>query len=179
MTHTECVGHISKEFYSVNRIKIPPFIPALLISVHPSIIGNDLVIDDYQISRIKDESWPRALLIRTLPNPDSKSNANYSNTNPPYLSHAAGKLISDSKISHLLIDTPSVDKERDEGKLDVHHIFWNYPDAPREFNTITELFYANNNIKDGYYILNLQIAPFENDAAPSRPLIFPGKFLNL
>lgn len=29
--------------------------------------------------------------------------------------------------------------------------------------------------KDGLYLLNLQVAPFENDAAPSRPLIFPLK----
>ena len=27
-------------------------------------------------------------------------------------------------------------------------------------------------VKDGKYILNLQTAPFENDATPSRPVLF-------
>ena len=38
--------------------------------------------------------------------------------------------------------------------------------------TITELAYISNDIKDGSYLLNLQIAPFENDASPSRPILF-------
>jgi hypothetical protein len=27
-------------------------------------------------------------------------------------------------------------------------------------------------VKDGSYILNLQIAPFENDASPSKPVLY-------
>ena len=33
-------------------------------------------------------------------------------------------------------------------------------------------FPIKKNIKDGSYILNLQTASFENDAAPSRPIIY-------
>jgi arylformamidase len=176
MTHTESVGHISKEIYSVNKIQLPVFIPAMLISVLPASSNGDLVIEDYHLEIIRNESWARALLIRTLPNTDEKRTIIYSDKNPPYLSNAAGTLIANSKIKHLLIDTPSVDRERDEGRLDVHHIFWNYPQQPRMDHTITELFFAPDQIPDGYYMLSLQVAPFENDAAPSRPLIFPGKF---
>jgi hypothetical protein len=40
----------------------------------------------------------------------------YSHTNPPYLEEAAA--LSLRKLNkHLLIDLPSVDKEKDEGKL--------------------------------------------------------------
>ena len=37
--------------------------------------------------------------------------------------------------------------------------------------TITEFIYVTNEIFDGDYLLNLQFAPFENDAAPSRPVL--------
>jgi len=44
-----------------------------------------------------------------------------------------------------------------------------------ENSTITELIYVPNEIDDGPYLLNLQIAPFTSDASPSRPLLFSGK----
>ena len=39
-------------------------------------------------------------------------------------------------------------------------------------NTITELAFIPEKIKDGKYILNLQIAAFVSDASPSRPILF-------
>ena len=38
--------------------------------------------------------------------------------------------------------------------------------------TITEMIYVPNEISDGLYVLNLQIAPFENDASPSKPVLY-------
>ena len=59
-----------------------------------------------------------------------------------------------------------------------HKAFWNVkdindlnPDA-RINCTITEMIFVNNEIKDGSYLLNLQIAPFENDASPSKPILY-------
>ena len=75
-------------------------------------------------------------------------------------------------IEHLLIDMPSIDKEVDGGKLEAHHTFWNYPNNPQLQKTITELIYVPNEVQDGTYILNLQIAPFENDASPSKPVLY-------
>ena len=60
----------------------------------------------------------------------------------------------------------------DEGKLMGHHVIWNYPTAPRMDCTITELIFVPDHALDGLYLLNLQVAAFENDAAPSRPVIF-------
>jgi len=39
-------------------------------------------------------------------------------------------------------------------------------------STITEMIFVNDAVKDGSYLLNLQIAPFENDASPSKPILF-------
>ncbi|MCB0755612.1 MAG: cyclase family protein, partial [Flavobacteriales bacterium] len=74
---------------------------------------------------------------------------------------------------HLVLDIPSIDRESDEGKLLGHRAFWNYPVSTRKDCTVTELAYIPSSVADGLYLLNLQVAPFENDAAPSRPLIFP------
>ena len=38
--------------------------------------------------------------------------------------------------------------------------------------TITEMIYVDDKIKDGHYLLNLQIPSFVSDAAPSRPIIY-------
>jgi hypothetical protein len=94
------------------------------------------------------------------------------------LSEEAAIFIRESGIQHLLIDLPSVDKEHDEGKLLAHKAFGNVknvnhlnPDA-RLNATITEMIFVNEEVKDGSYLLNLQIASFENDASPSKPILF-------
>jgi hypothetical protein len=75
-------------------------------------------------------------------------------------------------IKHLLIDQPSVDREEDGGELKSHKAFWNFDGKLRKDCTITELIYVPNSIEDGTYFLNLQIAPFENDATPSKPILY-------
>jgi len=112
------------------------------------------------------------LVIRTLPNPKDKLTRQYSNTNWPYLTKEATIFIRELGIQHLLIDLPSVDKEKDEGRLEAHKAFWNYPENPRHNATITEMIFVENNIKDGLYLLNLQVISIENDASPSKPVLY-------
>jgi kynurenine formamidase len=177
-THTECLGHITKEFYSINQSLKQFFFLAELISVHPELQNDDLVITKIQIENALKATSPEAIIIRTLPNTSDKLSKKYSNTNPPYLSEEAATFIRESGIQHLLIDLPSVDKEHDQGKLLAHKAFWNVKDvvnlnADARINcTITEMIFVNDAVKDGSYLLNLQIAPFENDASPSKPILF-------
>ena len=70
------------------------------------------------------------------------------------------------------MDTPSVDKEKDDGQLLAHKAFWNVGGAIRTDATITELVFVPNAVEDGKYILNILIAPFENDASPSKPVLY-------
>ena len=177
-THTECLGHITRDFYSINQCLKQFFFMSELISVEPKMVGEDLVITKEQIESALGENSPEAIIIRTLPNSESKKHLNYSNTNPPYLEEAAAIFIREKGIQHLLIDLPSVDKEHDEGKLLAHKAFWNVKDVNQvnedaRFNcTITEMIYVNEEIQDGSYILNLQFASFENDASPSKPVLY-------
>ena len=84
----------------------------------------------------------------------------------------AAQLLVDKGVDHLLIDLPSVDRERDAGALLAHKAFWNYKGPLRKKATITEFIFVPNTIEDGTYFLNIQLAPFENDASPSRPVLY-------
>ena len=171
-THTECVGHITREFYSINEALKTFFFTAEVISVEPEKRGEDMVITESQIKNLISEENIEAIVIRTLPNYIDKRSKKYSHTNWPYLEEGAAKYIRELGIKHLLIDLPSVDKEKDEGKLLAHKAFWDYPKNTRMNATITELIYVASKVEDGFYILNLQIASFENDAAPSKPVLY-------
>ena len=182
-THTECLGHITREFYSINQCLKQFFFWATLISVQPDKVGEDLVISKSQIEKAlqsvqNSEIKSEAIVIRTFPNEASKKSLKYSNTNPPFLSEEAALFLRESGIQHLLIDLPSVDKERDEGKLVAHKAFWNVADVnhlnedARLNCTITEMIFVPNEVSDGNYMLNLQIASFENDASPSKPILY-------
>jgi kynurenine formamidase len=171
-THTECVGHITREFYSINESLKRFFFTARLISLEPEKRGEDMVITEDCIKKLLQQHQVEALVIRTHPNYIDKRIRKYSHTNWPYLQESAAKYIRDCGIKHLLVDLPSIDKEKDEGKLLAHKAFWDYPKNTRLDATITEMIYVPNKIEDGDYILNLQIASFENDAAPSKPILY-------
>ena len=172
ITHTECVGHITKEVHSVNKnLKYFIFL-AELVTVVPESDGEDFFISEKQLKTALRNKKRDAIVIRTLPNLEDKKSMQYSNTNPPYLLEEAAIYLREKGIKHLLIDLPSVDKEKDDGKLLAHNAFWNTAGKVRMNATITEFIYVPNNVKDGEYLLNLMIAPFENDATPSKPVLY-------
>lgn len=171
-THTECVGHITKAFHSINKNLKQFFFLAEVVTVAPEKQVDDFVISKKQIQAALGNKKRDAIIIRTLPNTKEKLSRQYSNTNPTYLLEEAAIYLREKNIKHLLIDLPSVDKEKDEGKLLAHNAFWNTKGKLRLDATITELIYVPNNVTDGTYILNLQIAPFENDASPSKPVLY-------
>ncbi len=198
-THTECVGHITHERISVRDRLKDAFIPAILISIEPEnafqtgesypvdLQETDLLITrkaiENALEKIKAHhsslTIHHSLIVRTLPNDESKLSKTYLEEIPPFFSTEAIKFISELKINHLLVDLPSIDRIFDEGKLSNHRIFWNVEPGSFETNeesfvqrTVTELIFVPANVKDGTYFLNLQIAPFAADAAPSRPVIF-------
>ena len=180
-THTECLGHITQEVFSVNQALKTYFFAAKLVTVVPQIqLDGDAVItlEQLQLALGDLPAGIEAVLIRTLPNPESKRTKAYSHTNPPYLDARAAIWLVEQDIQHLLIDLPSVDREEDQGRLAAHKAFWQVEDVQqpgpnaRYYATITEMIYVPDTIADGYYLLNLQTAPFENDATPSRPVLY-------
>lgn len=177
-THTECLGHITRDFYNINTCLKSFFFVAELISITPEKSESDYIIRKSQVAHLLAGKNPQAVVIRTLPNTIEKRSKHYSHTNPPYLEEAAALYLRDIGVEHLLIDLPSVDREEDEGLLVSHKAFWNLKDVnsvnsdARFSATITEFVFVPNEITDGSYLLNLQVSAFNNDAAPSRPVLY-------
>jgi arylformamidase len=175
-THTECVGHITEEFHSINKNLRQFFFLAEVITVAPEKLGDDFVISRKQIQFALGNKKRDAIIIRTIPNTTEKLSKQYSNTNPPFLLEEATMYLKEKGVKHLLIDLPSVDKEKDDGKLLAHKAFWNISGKIRQDATITEFIFVPNTVNDGTYFLNLQIAPFENDATPSKPILYKTEY---
>lgn len=184
-THTECVGHIAKEKFTINNCLANNWFKALLITVEPEKIDDDLIITPTAITNklqnLQEDTT--ALIVRTLPNNVNKLTKLYSGTNPPYLHVNAMDFIVKKGIQHFLIDLPSIDREEDKGELLSHHKFWNYPaykstytekdlKQVRQNATISELLYIPKQAMDGYYFLNLQTLNIDLDVSPSKPLIY-------
>lgn len=195
-THTECVGHIIDERISVLDCLRDPLSIAALVSVAPenaSGCGESYVVDlnpddpvitmrslETALSAVSSQlSAIPSLIVRTKPNDRSKLAKEYLDAIPPFFSTEAMEFIVGNGFAHLLVDLPSIDRIHDEGKLSNHRIFWNLEqgsravsDSARMGSTVTELIYVPDEITDGIYLLNLQIAPWAADAAPSNPTIF-------
>jgi kynurenine formamidase len=179
-THTETLGHISRELVSIENALTRFWWLAALVSITPHVCtadnevskAGDSIITLEQLQQALSGKIPEALIIRTLPNSNEKKSRLYSNTNFTYMQPNAAQWLAQQGVQHLLVDMPSIDREEDQGRLLAHHAFWNYPSEPRQQATITEMIYAENSIDDGLYMLNMQVASFRNDAAPSRPVLY-------
>ena len=188
-THTESIGHITKDKVAVNTLATQGLLLAELISVEPTQVTykdgtQDLLVTAQHLQHILGNHALKectALIIRTLPNDAGKLTRNYDTLPyPAYFEPLALEWLGSMGIEHLLVDVPSVDRISDEGHLLAHRAFWGLPagntntaDATRPYATLTELIYVPEHIQDGTYLLSLQIAPWRTDAAPSRPLLYP------
>jgi arylformamidase len=160
-THTEGIGHLTRARVTVPQVGL---VAATLVTVTPK----KGLITEAMLNGLKPVE---ALVIRTLPNGSNKKTRNYNKAEPAYITAEAMKRIVGLGVKHLLVDMPSVDKT-DDPRLTAHRIFWAKNGRKK---TITELIYVPNSVKDGQYILNLQVAAFEADAAPSRPVLYKVK----
>jgi len=182
-THTECVGHISKNSLYITDRMPQAFVAATLITVTPETEAGDQVITKQALETALQEAaydFLDALVIRTLPNTAEKTSRDYDGKEmPPYFTSEAMAFIVLAGVQHLLVDLPSIDRMDDGGALANHRMFWNVPDGVVEIspemaseNTVTELIYVPEEVKDGKYLLNLQVAAMMADAAPSRPILY-------
>src|SRR6185436_5697461 len=71
-THTECVGHISKEPFTINESLKTCFFFARIITITPLKQDDEYVITKEQVEKLAGNDEPEALIIRTLPNAADK-----------------------------------------------------------------------------------------------------------
>ncbi len=193
-THTECAGHLTQEPLDAYPLAPAGLVPAMLLSVTPQSCAaagedSDPAAGDGDLlvtRRALERAWPalapfgvRALVVRTLPNPPAKAQRDYTAGNAAYLSRPAAQLLVERGIEHLVVDLPSLDREHDAGRLTAHRIFFGLPPgstrlaaATRAHATVTELAYVPDSLRDGPYLLELQVPAFSGDAVPCRPLLY-------
>jgi len=193
-THTECVGHLTREALDAHAVVPAGLLPALLLSIEPldtsatrestvpAPAAGDMLITAQGIERgwlrngqldpnLESTFEPRVLIIR--------SGVHHLNP-PPYLSREAATLLVARGIEHLVVDLPSIDRIQDDGMLAAHRIFFGLPSgsralaqATRPSATITELAQIPPEVADGWYLLELQVPALGGDAVPSRPCLYP------
>lgn len=174
-THTEWQAHYLADRQPLPVEKLPAWMPALLLSVFPEkdVSGNLWIRREILEALFIPDEGLEALILRTLPNSETKKTVDYSGTSPPAIEPAAMTFLREQGVRHLLTDLPSVDPENDGGMLRAHRVFLDEDLSEAVLRTITELIFVPNECPDGLYVLNLQLAPIPGDAVPSRPLIFP------
>ena len=167
-THTESVRHLTGAGPAPYELVDTILMPAALVTVTPE--------DGAVTRRALEGAWRadadpvRALIVRTLPNDDAKRTARWGDDRTaPYFAVDAIELIVARGVEHLVFDGPSLDPMADGGKLAAHRAFF----GARPRGTATELAFVPDMATDGAYELNLQVAAFDSDAAPSRPVIRP------
>jgi kynurenine formamidase len=173
-THTETAGHISQTRHSINQHFKAPYTLALVL--YPEVTNGRVSLERFMKAWLEAKEFGgtdgiKSVIIKTDCG-NGNLQRNYSQTNWPYLDAEIGTFIRNEDIDHVLIDQPSVDQEEDGGALACHRSFWGPSPESTLHRTITELVHIPDHVQPGNYLLHLQVAPIENDAAPSRPLLY-------
>ncbi|MGB5102113.1 MAG: cyclase family protein [Steroidobacteraceae bacterium] len=195
-THTECVGHVTRDDTTLAEVTPVPPTLALAVSVLPVPLGSRLhdrptvcepqdPVITRELLATAAQRWARdpwtALVVRTLPNDPSKRHRAYDGPCPaPYFTPDAMRWIVERGVDSLVVDLPSLDRADDGGGLAAHRAYWGLRPsaqaarlAARGRALVTELAYVPDTAADGLYLLDLQVPAFASDAAPSRPVLYP------
>ena len=175
-THTESIAHVIDSEEKISDVCPYGMIPAWLTSVelceandtsesYHCDIGSNMLITKKELQKNISESYS-ALIIRTLPNDDSKKTRDYDVKPAPFFTNDAIDHINELGVKHLLVDIPSIDKANDGGQLENHKRFF------KQGKTISELLFIPNDLKDGFGFLQIQLPNWGLDAAPSRPIFY-------
>lgn len=178
-THTETREHIHDAFKPIDATarsgSLPFLIPAYLIHTPPEPQGEDWVVPTARLEEAQNDLKkfsPWALILKCT---SGEQVRDWSDSNPPFLGDGFAEHLCSLGIRHLLIDLPSVDKEVDGGVLRAHNAFFGPDSNPRRGATISELLCVPEGLSSGPGLLAMQVSPFVNDAAPSRPVWFPAE----
>lgn len=194
-THTESISHIIDEVIAPFEVIKQALVLAQVVTVtpefeytgsdsyQPALENSDKVISKNKLTTVLKglHKGVKALIIRTLPNGETKQFYQYGGeVQPPFFTNDAMQwLVESTEIEHLLVDMPSVDRLYDDGLLSNHRLFWNVAagchqlkNSQHTHKTITEMAYIPNHIQDGCYLLNLQTPKLKLNAVPSHPVIY-------
>lgn len=165
-THTESIGHLTDD-----PVPVGPLAPSMpmLADLFTVDFAADGSIDERALAEHPSEACDALILRMRQTSPSMRY---------PVLPGSAMQKIAATHINHLLVETPSLDRE-DDPRLVNHRTYWGLPETARRSSaaafparTITEFVQIPPSIADGLYLLCLGVAHWSSDAAPSRPTLF-------
>jgi len=177
-THLETGAHVFPSIGTVKALFPMPFSISVLLMTVPAVSYKDtketysvpLEPNEQVITREHiqermasyDLAKVEGLLFRVFQMP-LKDQIHYYNTQKsPFFTREAMEWITTLKKRHLLVDLPSIDRGKDEGRLANHrHFFSHYPDG-----SIVEFCYLPPELPDGYYTCHYAFVPMDTDAVP-------------
>ena len=163
ITHTECVGHISKEAIYMTELEVEPYLSCFLVNAKAESLPNgDRVVN---LGSFNWDEIPNCDAVIIHSGTTNKAEF-FSGNNPCYIDKEVMAILVNKGINHVLTDLPSVDREDDGGALAAHKAFFKYPEIHLN-RTITELIHVPNSVKNGEYVLSISFAPMET-RAPTR-----------
>jgi kynurenine formamidase len=178
-THTESVGHLTRERFPITAVEVPQFLACSVVSVTPH--GREICAGEVERATANTPlEWLEALVVRTLPNSADKATRRWEDAATPHFTAEAVRVMRWRGVRHLLVDLPSLDPLRDDGRLAAHRVFWDMPPGSQELpdderaqsRTVTEMIFVPDDVPDGRYLLTIQTPRLVSDAAPSRPIVF-------
>ena len=192
-THTESTAHVFKDGLNISDCSSLTHFGCIVISVEPVSIRT-LSDDQYryecgaEMGRERDSSVTKSmiqsrieeLLSKYKDHPEITSFFKQSifirmigdiqcDEHWPFLSNDAMEYLHDTFSNVFGINLPSVDR-MESPKVPNHRIWFGHAKSTR---LITEGLQFGDDINDGLYVLDLQLAPIaDTDAVPTRPVIY-------
>lgn len=179
-THTECEGHVNPQGDFTDILKTwPPLTECYVLRVKCETLGESG--ESYEGSAPSAEPNEKVVSARALeiafsriPNKDQYSDVRsvvIMTLEPEWVffTDQAIKWLVEKGITCLIIDKVSIDRERCGPKMPAHRGFFSNRNA-----IVTENVRQDESVKEGVYILSLQLSPIlGTDAVPSRVLLYP------
>jgi kynurenine formamidase len=178
-THTEGVGHLTREPLDAWRLLPAALLPCALVQLWPSDLGQGG--REAITAGGLEAAWPRELAFSPVAAVigSHRDVAPVDQRVPPFLTPDALRWLVLRGIEHVVVDLPSLDPVVDGGALEAHRVFFGLParssalsEARRPRATVTELAHVSSELRAGSYLLSLQAAAIDGDAVPSRPLLY-------
>jgi kynurenine formamidase len=185
-THTECIGHLTSERLNVQDMIDQRPVLARVVSLKSEHVDGQprFRLEALEAALGEHTVAIRALVVRSLPNDAQKRSRNYDSSAPyPVFGPRAMDYLARFPIKHLLLDTPSLDPARDDGRLANHRAWWcmdggaQPPGVDASRRSVTEMVFVPDELPDGFYWLHLELSPLLGEATPSRPMLYPVEIL--
>ncbi|MHA2250414.1 MAG: cyclase family protein [Candidatus Kariarchaeaceae archaeon] len=176
-THIETAAHITNEGLPINKIPVTHF-SGLVYLMDLSYLESEKIGWDDIKPKINDCKLPITMLAIKTKNSLISQFYDFSGSNPIFLDPIAAKKIVENipKLTALILDFPSIDKEDDGGKLFAHKNYFGMSHQENQiqndpYRVLVELAYFSD-LKEGYYYCSMTPPKIQTNAVITDIILY-------